>query len=135
MTTSKVLLRLPKNLKDRLQTVADKYYLSFTDVIKIASIKFLDSMDDEYDIDDQVFIKPAHDGFYTVLALTPMAEFNEYFKSDLSDEGFDTISGLLLQAFGHLPKRGEKIELGGFHFEVIRANARRIQLLRTSQSS
>ncbi|RKZ36815.1 MAG: magnesium/cobalt efflux protein [Gammaproteobacteria bacterium] len=131
-----VLLREFRTSRNHMAVIVDEYsgvagLITIEDVIE----EIVGEIDDEYDIDDQVFIKPAHDGFYTVLALTPMAEFNEYFKSDLSDEGFDTISGLLLQAFGHLPKRGEKIELGGFHFEVIRANARRIQLLRTSQSS
>jgi len=131
-----VLLREFRTSRNHMAVIVDEYsgvagLITIEDVIE----EIVGEIDDEYDIDDQVFIKPARNGFYTVLALTPMAEFNEYFKSDLSDEGFDTISGLLLQAFGHLPKRGEKIELGGFNFEVTRANARRIQLLRVSQLS
>jgi magnesium and cobalt transporter len=94
--------------------------------------QIIGDIDDEHDIDDQVFINPRKDGSCIIRALTPIDEFNEYFKTDFSDEEFDTISGLLLQAFGHLPKRGEKTELGNFSFEVIRTDNRRINLLRVN---
>ena len=38
-------------------------------------------------------------------------EFNEYFGSDFSHEEFDTIGGLVVNAFGHLPKRGERVQV------------------------
>jgi len=126
-----VLLREFRTSRNHMAIVVDEYsgvagLVTIEDVIE----EIVGEIDDEYDVDDQVFIKTARNDSYTVLALTPIEEFNDYFKSELSDEEFDTVSGLLLQAFGHLPKRGESIELEGFHFEVTRANARRIQLLR-----
>jgi len=126
-----VLLREFRTSRNHMAIVVDEYsgvagLVTIEDVIE----EIVGEIDDEYDVDDQVFIKTARNGSYTVLALTPIEEFNDYFKSELSNEEFDTVSGLLLQAFGYLPKRGESIELEGFHFEVTRANARRIQLLR-----
>jgi len=126
-----ILLREFRTSHNHMAIIVDEYsgvagLVTIEDVIE----QIVGDIDDEYDIDDQVFIKPARDGWHTVQALTPIEEFNDYFKSKLSDEGFDTIGGLVMQTFGHLPKRGETIELEGLHFEVTQANGRRIHLLR-----
>ena len=34
-----------------------------------------------------------------------------------------------MHAFGHLPKRGEKIQIGKLRFKVLRADSRRLHLL------
>ena len=62
-------------------------------------------------------------------ALTTINDFNAYFKTDCSDADFDTIGGLIVQQFGHLPKRNEKITLGDFEVIVIKATRRGIQAL------
>ena len=38
----------------------------------------------------------------------------------------DTIGGLVMQAFGHLPARGETIDIDGYQFKVAMADSRRI---------
>jgi len=126
-----VLLREFRTSRNHMAIVVDEYsgvagLVTIEDVIE----EIVGEIDDEYDIDDEVFIKPTNNGLYTVQALTPIDEFNDYFKTQLSDEEFDTIGGLVIQAFEHLPKRGESIEFEGFHFEVVRADKRRIQWLR-----
>jgi len=87
-------------------------------------------IEDEHDFDDEVFIKKHSETHYTVKALTPIDEFNQYFHCDFNDEEFDTIGGIVLKAFGHLPKRGESITIDGFRFKVLHADNRRIRLLR-----
>ena len=67
---------------------------------------------------------------FTVRALTPIADFNEYFGTAFSDEEYDTIGGLLMQEFGRLPRRGETIQIGELEFRILRADRRRIDLLR-----
>jgi len=47
-----------------------------------------------------------------------------------SDEEYDTIGGLLMQEFGRLPRRGETTQIGDLEFRVVRADRRRIDLLR-----
>ena len=126
-----VLLREFRTSRNHMAIVVDEYsgvagLVTIEDVIE----QIVGEIDDEHDIDDKIFIKPSHQGSFLVRALTPIEEFNDYFNAQLSDEEFDTISGLLLQAFGHLPKRGENIVRAGFHFEVVRANSRRISLVR-----
>lgn len=86
-------------------------------------------IEDEHDFDDDVFIVKHTDKKFTLKALTPIDDFNEYFESKFSDDEFDTIGGLLMNKFGRLPKRGESAELDRFHFTVLRADSRRIHLL------
>lgn len=131
-----VLLREFRTSRNHMAIVVDEYggvagLVTIEDVIE----QIVGDIDDEYDIDEEAFIKPTSNGWYSVSALTPIEDFNEYFKSELSDKEFDTISGLLLQAFGYLPKRGEKKELDGFHFEVTQTNGRRILALRVKPIS
>jgi magnesium and cobalt transporter len=64
-----------------------------------------------------------------VKAQTEIHDFNAHFGTDFADDEFDTVSGLVLQAFGRLPKRGETTVIGDFQFRVIRADSRRLYTL------
>ncbi|NAV96711.1 transporter associated domain-containing protein, partial [Salmonella sp. hn-h2] len=59
-------------------------------------------------------------------ALAPIEDFNDVFQTHYSDDEVDTIGGLVMQSFGHLPARGETIEIGGYLFKVAMADSRRI---------
>lgn len=87
-------------------------------------------IEDEHDIDEEGFIKKHSETSYILKAITPLDEFNHYFKMNLNDNEFNTIGGLVLKEFGHLPKRGESIIINNFRFRVLRADNRRIHLLR-----
>ncbi|NNM60292.1 MAG: CBS domain-containing protein [Legionellales bacterium] len=84
---------------------------------------------DEHDISEDAYIKKNPDSTYLVKALAPIDEFNEYFGSELSDEDFDTIGGLVTQTAGHLPKRGEIVTIGTLEFKIINTDNRRIRLI------
>jgi magnesium and cobalt transporter len=59
----------------------------------------------------------------------PIDDFNEYFDCEFSDEEFDTVGGLVLQGFKHLPVRGESLKIQNWHFKVLHSDNRRIHLL------
>ena len=63
---------------------------------------------------------------YSVSALTDLDDFNEYFEAEYDDADVETIGGLVAQAFGHLPKRGEVIDIEHFGFKILSADSRRI---------
>jgi magnesium and cobalt transporter len=67
-----------------------------------------------------------------VRGLAPLEEFNAYFDADLTHDKFDTIGGLVTFELGHLPERGEEINIGKFHFKIISANSRRIVNMQVS---
>jgi magnesium and cobalt transporter len=85
---------------------------------------------DEYDTDDDLDIRKEGERQFTVKAQTRIDEFNGYFGTDFSDEEFDTIGGLAISSLGRLPRRGESFALGGLEFKVLRADRRRLDLLR-----
>lgn len=90
-------------------------------------------IEDEHDIEeDDYLIKDLDNNEYTVKALTPVEEFNDHFDTDLSDEEFDTIGGLVMQAFGRLPGRNESVQIDGFRFTVLSADGRTIRLLQVT---
>jgi magnesium and cobalt transporter len=129
-----VLLREFRQSRNHMAIVVDEYggvagLVTIEDVLE----QIVGEIEDEHDIDEDVFILQHDDDTFTIKALTPIEDFNKFFASDFSDEEFDTIGGLVLQGFGHVPKRGEELELGGFRFRLLRADNRRIYLMQVSR--
>lgn len=87
-------------------------------------------IEDEHDFGEEEYIFRKNDREYTLKALTPIDEFNDYFYADFSDEEFDTIGGLIVHQLGHVPKKGEKVDIDRFRFIVLRADSRRVHLLK-----
>ncbi len=125
-----VLLKEFRSNRLHMAIVVDEYggvagLITIEDVLE----EIVGEIDDEHDTDDETsFIRPQGEAFI-VRALTPVEDFNQYFQADLSDERADTIGGLVMMELGRLPKGGETVNLGRFHFQVLRADNRRIHLL------
>ncbi len=85
-------------------------------------------IEDEYDAgeDEQEQIRRVSKSVFAVHGLTPIEEFNDYFDTSFSDDDVDTVGGLVMHAFGHLPKKGEAVTLAGFTFKVVHADRRRL---------
>src|SRR5579872_2478175 len=125
-----ILLREFRTNRNHIAIVIDEYgqvagLVTIEDVLE----QIVGDIEDEYDIDEDDDIKKHEDGHYTVKASTVIDDFNEYFNTDFNDEEFDTIGGLILNSFGHLPKRGETISIGDYHFKVLHSDNRRVHLL------
>lgn len=90
-------------------------------------------IEDEHDEEeDQQDIRQLSKHVYTVQALTPLDEFNEYFSTDYDTQEADTIGGIILHAFGHMPSRGETIDIAPLQFKVTNSDNRRIIQLQVS---
>lgn len=93
-------------------------------------------IEDEHDVDEDADNLIAREGgFFTVKAQMPLSDFNDYFESSLSGEGFDTVGGLVLNELGYLPKRGEVIDIDGFRFTILHADNHRLRLLEVQRVS
>ena len=128
-----VLLREFRENRNHMAIVIDEYggvsgLITIEDVLE----EIVGEIEDEYDTEPDRYINVLDENDYIVKALTPIEEFNEQFKTRFSDEEFDTIGGLVLQNFGHLPQRNEVATIEGFRFKVINADNRQIHLLRVS---
>ncbi|MFT6791730.1 MAG: magnesium and cobalt transporter [Cellvibrionaceae bacterium] len=131
-----VLLREFRENRYHMALVIDEYG-GISGLITIEDIleRIVGEISDETDEDNvDVFIRKVADDDYIVKALTTIEEFNKYFNSKLSQEEFDTIGGLIMQAFGHLPRRNETTRIGNFQFRVLYADSRQIHLLRLTLS-
>lgn len=87
-------------------------------------------IEDEFDEEDIGDIRQLSRHTYAVRALTDIEDFNQQFATHFADEEVDTIGGLVMQAFGYLPTKGEEITLENIHFKVTSADSRRIIQLR-----
>jgi magnesium and cobalt transporter len=92
-------------------------------------------IEDEHDTAPDSFIRKISERDYIIKALTPIEAFNRHFEAAFSEEEFDTIGGILMQKFGHLPKRNEVTNIDDFRFRIINADNRQIHLLRLTLNS
>ncbi|ERI53022.1 HlyC/CorC family transporter [Pseudomonas sp. NPDC077186] len=126
-----VLLREFRANHNHMAVVIDEYggvagLVTIEDVLE----QIVGDIEDEHDVEEDGYIKPLPSGDFLIKALTPIDSFNETFDSEFSDDEYDTVGGLVMNAFGHLPKRNEVTEIGEFRFRVLNADSRRIHLLR-----
>ncbi len=132
---SKKLSTLLKEFRSKryhMAIVVDEYggvsgLVTIEDILEL----IVGEIEDEFDTDDDARdeVRLLHNRLYAVPALTTIEEFNEQFGSNFSDEEFDTIGGMVANAFGHLPSRGEAVELDDYLFKVVSADARRVKQL------
>lgn len=89
-------------------------------------------IEDEFDEEDIADIRQLSRHTYAVRALTDIDDFNEKFGTHFADGEVDTIGGVVMQAFGYLPKRGEEITLENVRFKITSADSRRMIQLRVT---
>ncbi len=130
-----VLLRDFRANRNHIAIVVDEYggvsgLVTIEDVLE----QIVGDIEDEYDFDEaEDNIIPEANGAWRVKAQTEIADFNETLGSRFSSEEFNTVGGLVLRAFGRLPKRGEATTIGAFRFRVVRADSRRIYTLQVER--
>jgi len=126
-----VLLREMRRSRVHMAIVADEYggiagLVTIEDVLE----QIVGDIDDEHDIDEDANIRKEGERQYIVRGQTPIDEFNEYFQTELSDDEFDTLAGLVMKQLGRLPRRGETLQLADCDLKVLRFDRRRIDTLR-----
>jgi magnesium and cobalt transporter len=125
-----VLLKEFRASRNHIAIVVDEYggvagMVTIEDVLE----QIVGEIEDEHDVEEEDTIRKHSEAHYTIKALTPVEDFNDYFKTSFSDEEFDTIGGLVVHEIGHLPKRGERVVIGKLLFKILRADSRRVHML------
>jgi magnesium and cobalt transporter len=131
-----ILLRQFRQDRNHMALVIDEYG-SLAGLVTIEDVleEIVGEIEDEHDNEVAQFIRKISDTRYIINALTPIEEFNETLHTKLSDEEFDTIGGIIVNQFGHVPKRNEKISFNGLTFHVVQADNRRLRMLRLTLDS
>ena len=125
-----VLLDEFRKNRGHMAIVVDEYggtagLVTIEDVLE----QIVGDISDEHDVTENEYIYDRGHGRYSVKALTPLEYFDRYFECALEHGGVDTVGGVVIEALGHVPERGEEVAVGGFLFEVINADSRRVHLL------
>ncbi|MCZ6487524.1 MAG: CBS domain-containing protein [Gammaproteobacteria bacterium] len=124
-----VLLKEFRQNRSHMAMIVDEYggvsgLVTIEDVLE----QIVGKIDDEHDDDDEIDIQHHGANRYSVRALTPLQDFNDYFKSDFINDEIETIGGYLLGRIGHLPERGESLTLQNLTFKVLSADSRQVHL-------
>jgi len=127
-----VLLKEFRTNGNHMAIVVDEYgqaagLVTIEDVLE----QIVGEIEDEHDEhEDEGFIFKRNDHEYILKALTPMDEFDEYFYTQLATDEYDTVGGFIVNQLEHMPKKGESLEVNDMRFEVLRADNRRIHLIK-----
>ncbi len=127
-----VLLKELRTNGNHMAIVVDEYgqsagLVTIEDVLE----QIVGEIEDEHDDhEDEGYIFQRSPNEYMIKALTPMDEFDEYFSTHLATDEYDTIGGFIVSQLEHMPKKGESLVVDTMKFEVIRADSRRVHLLK-----
>ena len=123
-----VLLKDFRTNRNHMAIVVDEYggvagMVTIEDVLE----QIVGDIEDEFDYDEtEDNIIQDKKRQFRIKASTEISDFNNYFKTEYSDEEFTTIGGLVTKKFGYLPQRNEKTSFDGFDIEILRADSRQI---------
>ncbi|SJM91546.1 HlyC/CorC family transporter [Crenothrix polyspora] len=127
-----VLLKELRTNGNHMAIVVDEYgqtagCVSIEDVLE----QIVGEIEDEHDdFEDKDYVTQRNEHEYMINALMPIDEFDEYFLTQLTTDEYDTVGGLIVNQLEHMPKKGESLVVGHLKFEVIRADTRRIHLIK-----
>jgi magnesium and cobalt transporter len=115
------LLRDFRSNRNHLAIVIDEFgntagLITIEDVLE----EIVGEIEDEFDDKDgESSIYTLADGSQRVAGDADIEAVNEAFGASLPAAEFDTIGGLIAHEHGHVPRRGEAVEVGGLRFSVM----------------
>lgn len=127
-----VLLKESRTNGNHMAVVVDEYgqaagLVTIEDVLE----QIVGDIEDEHDDhDDENFVFQRSENEFMLKALMPIDEFDAYFKTGLATDEYDTIGGFLVHELERMPQKGESLTIENLKFEVIKADSRRIHLIK-----
>jgi magnesium and cobalt transporter len=127
-----VLLKESRTNGNHMTVVVDEYgqaagLVTIEDVLE----QIVGDIEDEHDDhDDENYVFQRSESEYMLKALMPMDDFDEYFETQLATDEYDTIGGFIVSQLQHMPHKGESLVVDNLKFEVIKADNRRVYLIK-----
>ncbi|HIF18269.1 MAG TPA: CBS domain-containing protein [Cycloclasticus sp.] len=121
--------------RNHMAIVIDEYG-SVAGLVTIEDVleQIVGEIEDEHDFEEEAFILQRNETEFNIKALTEIDDFNDRFDTNYSDDEVHTVGGMVVRSFGHVPEHGETTQIDGFLFEVLRADKRRVHLLRMTMT-
>ena len=117
------LLRDFRSNRNHLAIVIDEFgntagLITIEDVLE----EIVGEIEDEFDeADAESGVYTLADGSYRVAGDAGIPEVNQALAVQLPEADFDTVGGLVAHELGHVPRRGEAVQLHGLEFNVMLA--------------
>ncbi|MEO8695150.1 MAG: hemolysin family protein [Acidimicrobiales bacterium] len=126
------LLELMQAGKFHLAIVVDEYggtagLVTLEDLLE----ELVGDIRDEYDREEPLHETLA-DGAVRVHGRLSISDLNELLDSNLPDDDWDTVGGLIFNTLGHVPDVGETVDVDSYRFRVERLQGRRITRVRVT---
>ncbi|MFZ5485866.1 MAG: HlyC/CorC family transporter [Pseudomonadota bacterium] len=135
------LLREFRGNRNHMAVVIDEFgrvagLITIEDVLE----QIVGEIEDEFDIpEEEGDIFALADGTYRVSGDTPVERIREVFdaplQGDEAEEQFATIGGLVAHEMGHVPKRGEQLQLAGLDFMVLHTKGGAVRWFKVARSA
>ena len=127
-----VLLKELRTKGNHMAIVVDEYgqtagLVTIEDILE----QIVGDIEDEHDEhEDENYIFKRSETEFIIKALTPIEEFDAYFSTHLTTDDSDTICGFIVSQLEHMPNKGERLIVDNLRFEVLKADNRRIHLIK-----
>ncbi len=88
-------------------------------------------IEDEDTEDEEIIeIIEGEEGYWDVLGSTEIDKIERLFDVDLEDDDYTTVAGMITSEAGHVPKTGEVLTFRGLEARILRADEKRVVLVR-----
>lgn len=120
----------------QIAIVVDEYggiagLLTVEDILE----EIVGEIEDE-DIEEEIIeiIEGTNKSYYDVIGSTEIGKIERLFEMEIEDDDFTTIAGLVTSEAGYIPKIGEKLTIRGLDVQILKADEKKISLLRLRKS-
>ena len=129
------LLREMQDAKFHMSIVVDEYgstvgLVTLEDLIE----ELVGEIVDEYDTEEPV-VETLPDGSVVVTGRMAIDDVDDLIGTELAQEGWDTVGGLMLALSGHVPAEGESVDVDGVRLVAQRVQGRRISRVRIERTT
>jgi putative hemolysin len=88
-------------------------------------------IEDEHDLDEELIEQELSEGKYVFSTRLDVEYLNETYKLMIPEEdSYGTLGGFIVNTTKEIPQKGDKIEIGQFHFVIEEATDKKIELVR-----
>ncbi len=124
------LLREFQKVKTKMAIVVDEHggvsgLVTMEDVVE----EIVGEIQDEYDTEEAQIVENGPLDF-TVSGATEVEELEELFDTELADDDFITVGGLVTRHLGRLPHKGESLTVKGLVLEVLDVDQKKLKKVR-----
>lgn len=129
-----VLLENMQKKKSHMAFAIDEYgqtagLVTLEDILE----EIVGDIQDEYDHEEEDMVSEA-ENVYLVKGLTTLADLSEDLETDLTNEDFETLNGLVVSALGHIPTEGEQFTMTykGCQIDIVEVKNKMITMARVT---